>query len=564
MDCLQVGSIKSECASQPCLRHGLLVCALALALNLAGNGRISLWDRDEPRYAACAREMRVSGDWVHPTFNGEPRYQKPVLIYWLMLATTAVAGDNPFGVRLVSALAGAATCVLVWRFGRRMFGPREGLLAGLILATAPLMVAESKLATTDATLTLLVVACQSVLWELSSRSSLRLAALFWLLIALAVLLKGPAGPALIAASGIVAWWWGGPAACWKRLRWRLGLCLFAAIVLPWLLLIHIRSDGEFFRVALGGQFVRRVVRGVEQHGGFPGYYVVFSLLSWFPWSAFVPSALAAAWGRRRESARFGFLLGWVFGPLIVLECVRTKLIHYYLPAFPAWALLVAWLVVAVADSGSELRSWTMGRFAGWILHGLSGLAAVGVGLAVGFAPVPVRWPCVCAMAVLAVGAVAARVRIRSGAVERAVYALAASLALSAVIIASWALPAAEPSRISSIVGHRLRALESEEQAPAVICSFQLPGVVYALGHPAPLIRSRHALANRAIDERAIVAALQPEELAAVGRDARVSIEVRESIRGLNLEKGRYDVIHLVVLRRREPLVSERALSSALR
>src|SRR4051812_10914971 len=64
-------------------RHPLLeaslIGALALTLHLVGNGRISLFDRDEPRYAQCTREMRLSGDWVRPTFNGEPRYHKPVL-----------------------------------------------------------------------------------------------------------------------------------------------------------------------------------------------------------------------------------------------------------------------------------------------------------------------------------------------------------------------------------------------------------------------------------------------------------------------------------------------------
>ena len=85
------------------LREAVLIGLLALTLNLAGNARISLWDRDEPRYAGATREMRASGDWLRPTFNAEPRYHKPVLIYWLMMAGTALGGDNPFGARLVSA-----------------------------------------------------------------------------------------------------------------------------------------------------------------------------------------------------------------------------------------------------------------------------------------------------------------------------------------------------------------------------------------------------------------------------------------------------------------------------
>src|SRR4051794_31046099 len=85
----------------------IAIAVLALGLNLAGNGRTGLWDRDEPRYAVCVREMRARGDWIFPTFNGEPRYQKPILIYWLMGLGMALAGDNPFGARLVSSLAGA-------------------------------------------------------------------------------------------------------------------------------------------------------------------------------------------------------------------------------------------------------------------------------------------------------------------------------------------------------------------------------------------------------------------------------------------------------------------------
>ena len=179
------------------------IVLLSLVLNLAGNGRTGLWDRDEPRYAVCVREMRARGDWIFPTFNGEPRYHKPILIYWLMGLATAFGGDNPFGVRLVSSLAGAATVLGVWWLGRRMFGPRGGRLAALILATAPIAIAESKLATTDATLALWLFGCQACLWVLGRRPSHAAAALFWVFLSLATLTKGPIGPALIAASSLL-------------------------------------------------------------------------------------------------------------------------------------------------------------------------------------------------------------------------------------------------------------------------------------------------------------------------------------------------------------------------
>ena len=45
-------------------------------------------------------------------------------------------------------------------------------------------------------------------------------------------------------------------------------------------------------------------------------------------------ALVMAWNRRQVDPAAGFLLGWIVGPMLVLECVRTKLIHYYLPSYP--------------------------------------------------------------------------------------------------------------------------------------------------------------------------------------------------------------------------------------
>ena len=133
-----------DVARRAAVREALCIAVLSLVLNLSGNGRVSLFDRDEPRYAGCTREMRQSGDWIHPTFNAEPRYHKPVFIYWLMLAGTALGGDNPFGARLVSSLAGTATCLLVWAWGRRVLGPKAGLIAGLVLAHVADLTGENR------------------------------------------------------------------------------------------------------------------------------------------------------------------------------------------------------------------------------------------------------------------------------------------------------------------------------------------------------------------------------------------------------------------------------------
>ncbi len=519
------------------LVEALCIAALALTLHLVGNGRISLFDRDEPRYAQCAREMRQSGDWLRPTFNGEPRYHKPVLIYWLMQAGTAIGGDNPFGARLVSALMGAATVMITWGLGRSMLGPLGGRLAALMLACAPIAVAEAKMATTDATLAAFVVGGQALLWRLAKGPSRSAALGFWALMALAFLTKGPVGPALVACAGIVSWWWGGPTACWRRLHWRWGLLLFVALVAPWFITIGWLSRGEFFRFALGSQLVDRVARGVENHGAFPGYYLVTMLGCFHPWSALMPAAILAGWKQRRERPELGFLLGWVVGPWVLLECVQTKLIHYYLPALPGAALLVSWLVGEVLASGVSVRRWRLGRLAMGLLGGTALAGAVGMVALAWVFPAPMRWPLLTLAALVFCGTLFAIDRFRMADTRRAVYGLVTTWSLVMFLTGAWCLPSAEPFRVSGTVAAKLHEWSDKESARPILANFQQPSVIYAYGGPIGVINSYEELLERLESGKPLVAALRDVDLDRIAMLPEISVSVRETIRGFNIDKG---------------------------
>src|SRR5262249_36842138 len=109
-------------------------------------------------------------------------------------------------------------------------------------------------------------------------------------------------------------------------------------------------------------------------------------------------------------------------------------------------------------------------------------------------------------------------------------------------------PAAEPYRVSGIVGRRLAALEARERARPILFTYQLPGVVYALGHPAPVVRGRANLVERVNREEKVVTALLPEELRFLRMNTPLAIDVCETVQGFNLDKGRLDTLHLVVVR----------------
>jgi 4-amino-4-deoxy-L-arabinose transferase-like glycosyltransferase len=529
----------------------LSIVAVALALNLAGNGRTGLWDRDEPRYAVSVREMRARGDWIFPTFNGEPRYHKPVLIYWLMRLGTALAGDNPFGARLASVCAGAAAVFGVWALGRRMFGPRGARLAGLILATAPIIVAESKLATTDATLALLVLGCQFCLWELALRPSRLCAGIFWICLSLATLTKGPIGPALIASSSLLAWWWGWPALAWKRLYWKSGLLGFAFLTLPWYLLISIASGGEFLRFAVGRQIAARVASDMEAHGGFPGYYPVISTLVFYPWSALLPAAAAGAWIRRRSDSRFGFLLGWAIGPLLLLECFRTKLIHYYLPAFPACALLIAWLALSVSAEGVNVRRRPLGGLGLALLvgFGIAGTVLLVAGAAIVKGTIGIAMLAIACT--IAAGTLAGMSAFQQGATQRAIYALAATWAVVILAAGGWLIPLLEPHRSARVIGEKLATISARMGIEPVLLEYQEPGVVYALGRPVATTRDRDGFFAHLTGGRSVLTVALPSEISVMRRHFGLIVDPVDQVDTLVLAKGKQQTLELVVVRQGE-------------
>ena len=128
-----------------------LAAAIALLL-LALTPLTTLWDRDEPRFAQAAVEMRASGDYLVPTFNGEVRPQKPPLIYWLMTLSLGVFGQREIAVRFWSPIGIALAALATFAIGRRVASPRAGLLAMIVLAATPLTLVEGVAATTDAML----------------------------------------------------------------------------------------------------------------------------------------------------------------------------------------------------------------------------------------------------------------------------------------------------------------------------------------------------------------------------------------------------------------------------
>ncbi|MGN6368044.1 MAG: ArnT family glycosyltransferase [Phycisphaerae bacterium] len=144
----------------------LLLFALGLCIYTPGLGNITLFDRDEPRFAQAAREMIQRHDYLVPHFNGALRPDKPPLLYWLMDASYWIFGQvNELSARMPSAVCGTLTLLVVYLMVALRFGTFTARYAALILGTCTVYVIESRLATADATQLFFITVCMACAWQ---------------------------------------------------------------------------------------------------------------------------------------------------------------------------------------------------------------------------------------------------------------------------------------------------------------------------------------------------------------------------------------------------------------
>lgn len=331
-------------------RGPALAALIALLAGLPVLSLIPPLDRDESRYAQATSQMLESGDYVDIRYQDEPRWKKPVGIYWMQaiaVATTSKVEARDIQAYRIPSILGAmlAAAACAWA-GAAMFGQRAGFLAGAMLGATFLLSTEAGIAKTDAML------CGAVTLAMCALARIYLATrageapqrlhklLFWGGLGLSILIKGPIGLVVVAPAMILLSIWDRDIKWMARLGWGWGLPLVALIVGPWAIAITIATDGGFWREAIGGDLAPKLTGGHESHGAPPGYFLLGLLVMFFPATLMLPAALSTGWHRRAEPA-VRFLVCWLVPAWLIFELTPTKLAHYTLPTYGAIALLAA-------------------------------------------------------------------------------------------------------------------------------------------------------------------------------------------------------------------------------
>jgi len=343
--------------------------------------------------ALCARNMRLSGDWLVPEFMGTAWIRKPPLPYWLVAAASYLFPNDPqtnlpvttSGARLPTALTALVTILLLWRLGSSMFGRRVGVVAAVVAASSLVFLLYAPNATAEMPLTCCCVWSYVHFWYAATarRTDRRFlhAMLFYVAMGFAMLAKGPAPIALVAAP-LAVWWyterplrllarcgpsgwrpvvvlflrqlWPQTVRAFTRLWLLPGLIVFVLIFVPWMLAVAAKHphawdlwNWQYWQRAQG-RYTDTRPRGFF-------YYVPVVLGLALPWVFLILEAIAAPWLRRYARWRRPLLYAglWALIGILAMSSMAFKKPYYVTPALPGLLLLIA----VVAD-----------RFFSWVPH----------------------------------------------------------------------------------------------------------------------------------------------------------------------------------------------------
>lgn len=526
-------------------RGPALAAFIALLAGLPGLIAMPPLDRDEARFAQATAQMMESGDFVVIRFQDAPRFKKPVGIHWLQAASVyAVSSPEARQIwayrvpSLLGAMLAAAACA--WGAGA-FFGRRTSLAAGAMLGASLLLSTEAFIAKTDAGLagtTTLAMAALARLYAARNGGAPASPAavwLFWLGVALAILIKGPVGPMVPALTMLTLMVWDRRVGWLGQMRWWWGLVIVLAIVGPWAGAVTVATDGGFWSQALGSDLAPKLMGGQESHGAPPGYHLLLTPILAFPMTLLLPAAAVAGWRFRGEPG-VRFALAWLIPTWIVFELLPTKLPHYLLPAYGA----LAWLAArALAEP--------IGTVTRWLGAGLS--AVVGLALAAGVAylnalygdPSDIGAAILTGALLASAGVVGAVLLIRRAQSYALIWALLLGL-LGHAALAAVFVPRLDPLWLSArleraMADNRLLPRQGVAEAPVAVAGFAEPSLVFALGTDTELDGPREAAEAIADSRPAIVEAREDAAFRAALKALGDRAEEVAKIEGLNYSRG---------------------------
>lgn len=365
-------------SSVPAWVGPFLAVLLATWATFVHLGDFSLLSPDEGRNAEVAREMKVSGSWLVPTYDGATYLDKPAFFFKASALALNAFGDSEWAARLPSALSAWLWLMVLFVFCRRVYGTTTAGLAVVVIALTPLFEAFARIVIFDMMLGLFVslaILAAFRAGEVEGRARRNWYLLATLASGIATLVKGPVGflvPLLVmSVYHLVS---GRRALIGSFFRFS-HVLLFLAVVLPWFVGLSIACP-DFPYYGIMKESIARFTTPEFRRTQPIYYYGLIIAGCFFPFSLVLPAAL-------REGLRKSFRLQdadrlfvvWALVVVAFFSLSQSKLPGYILTGVVALGVLVARVLAMALEQNDETAHRVL-RTSSLLLGGVALLLAL--------------------------------------------------------------------------------------------------------------------------------------------------------------------------------------------
>ena len=368
------------------VRTDILLALVAVLLLFWTLGERGLWTA-EGRWTEVTREMFLTGDFFHPTINGEPYFDKPLLTYWLIALISILTGRlDEWTIRLPSAISGLLTLCATVYLGRRLWSAEVGRTAGWILLTTYGFLFWGRTGTADMENLAAVTLALAWYWARRDRPNFSTFFVFYLIAFTGSLTKGLTAlivPVLAVLPDVLA-----------KGRWRtvlrpshfLAMALAGGIYLaPFIYASITRADYQASGLALVFQEnIQRFFQPFDHKGPFYCYFYYLPML-FLPWTPlFLAACAGTASGWKDLGSRTRWLIKAALLVFLFFTASGSRRSYYILPILPLCAL---WTAAFLRTDSVPFPALMI--FRRWALRIQAGLLAVPAFI---YIASPVIWP----------------------------------------------------------------------------------------------------------------------------------------------------------------------------
>ncbi len=316
------------------------VC-LAFILLIIGLGSYGFTETSEARYAEISREMFLSGDYLNPQLLGVFHFHKPPITYYITTLGYRIFGINEFGARFFLQVAVIIQLLFVYGITNLIYkNKRIAFLSGLIYFSMPIVLIASRNLTTDIYVTTFIIGSIYCWQYYTSRGKLLFLYLFYILIGLALLTKGPVALLFILVY-VITYKVIFKSGTHITIHNILGLLLCLGIGASWYILVIVKNP-NLWNYFIDKQIVSRINANSFNRSKPFWFYIPIIIGLLFPWwLGTIVNFRSGVKSTSKLQKETWLLLVSSSILFILFSLFSTKLILYILPVFWMVAIFIA-------------------------------------------------------------------------------------------------------------------------------------------------------------------------------------------------------------------------------